>query len=219
MTRSIRRLASTVFCVSMVMSLASAAAREPGRGRPSIDSAAPLHSAMRQRIQEIGNQPLLLPDQGTSTYRSKSVSRKQGRQNRAANGKHRLAAAKAAPASGTSATTRQMTTPRYNLRTLVASAGRPAAALSRRSASKKHRRFVMHRGNNNTVRMLRGKLASPDDRTARSSSRDFPGLSRSFIASNRDMFALQDPEKQLKLKREWMDTRGRSHAVFQRRSD
>ncbi|MCZ6829012.1 MAG: M4 family metallopeptidase [Gammaproteobacteria bacterium] len=217
MTSSVRRITGAALSLTLVLSLATATAREPRPTNRDSDSAASFTAAIHKSKHTKDYQSLLLSGQGVNPSLGVTLGNSNGQKNHRSSGRRRLASANNMSVAGPSLAPAPRSTPRRNLRILTAGGRSVPAALAKRSSTTQQRdRVSLVTGKNKTVRMLRGKLGGDSNRGTGSRAVDFPAIGKSFIADNRPLFGLQDPEQELRLKRDWMDSTGRSHAVYQR---
>jgi bacillolysin len=204
-------LARVVLGTTILLALAAASAREPRQATPQAVAAPAVSSAINARLLATDYRGKLLPAGNTGALPSAATGGGNAVQARSSSRPRRGAASANPGAAGFSPPPRSRPVPKYNLRKMAAN--RPSPALAARNRHKSQH-FALSRGKNNTVRTLRGKLGGGGRHAAR--GRNFPALGKSFIADNRTLFGLENPEQELEVKREWMDDTGRSHAVFRR---
>ena len=214
-----RGIVRVILCATILVGLGTATAREPQQAKLDNDATAAFSAAIQNGNASTNFRELLLTGAATKPASGRSVANFNRARNRGFSRQRGLPSTRARTSAGRSAVPAALPRLQYNLRAMSA-AGRGSSSsprvLGRRSISTLQPDIdALVTGNNGTLRMLRRKPGAGGNR-AGAKATSFAAVASSFIATNEDLFGLEKSERELLLKRDWTDSSGRSHAVFQR---
>jgi aureolysin len=212
-----RRFFSALLFTVCALSLNTTMAREPRQNNADKVHPATLTAALLAGDENTIRTGLLPTEVNAATTSRQANSKRKASLKR--NNRSKAALAVVASKSPGSSTRSQSARPKPTIDLSNPAASGKAQILGGGNAIRavgQTKRISILRGENGTVRVLRGSLGAGSVQGKSRQANNIFAQGKAFIAANSTLFEIADPEQTLRLKRQWTDSIGHSHVVYQR---